>query len=59
MASLTNHSRNAASLANRGQTGRGATVFYGWMFLFTVPLFYNTLTNQAKNAASIINQTKH
>jgi hypothetical protein len=60
MASITNRTKNASTTLT-GQTppARGATVFYGWMFWFTRPVFSNPLSNLAVNAGSLINQSKN
>lgn len=52
MATVTNQSRHT-TITNAGM------VFYGWLFLFTIPGSTSILLNQAKNSGSVSNLAKH
>lgn len=59
MAVLTNVTKTAATLTGIVKEVGGGVVFYGWLFLFTVPQYSLNVTNVAKNAGTITNIVKN
>jgi hypothetical protein len=58
MATLTNISKNTASLTNITKPLTGGQVFYGWLFLFTISSYATVLTNISKHSVSLTNIAK-
>jgi hypothetical protein len=59
MATLTNVTKNSSALTGVARVVGNGIVFYGWMFLFTIPQFAQSLTNVAKNAGTITSIAKN